>query len=152
MKTFLSQLPGRLQKAKKRVGRGIGSGVGGHTSTRGQKGQKSRNHVGLLFMGTKVKKSLIQRLPALRGKNKFKSLRSKTMVITLKQLSALQPNSKVDLETLMKAKILQASILPKERVKVVSTGELTIPLTVAVPVTAAAKQKIEAAGGNVVLA
>ena len=42
---------------KKRLGRGYGSGVGGHTSNRGQKGQKSRTDLHILFEGLKVKKS-----------------------------------------------------------------------------------------------
>src|SRR3972149_1988059 len=60
-----------VKKSKKRLGRGYGSGKGGHTSSRGQKGQKSRGKVGVIFEGYKVKKSLIKRLPLLRGKGKF---------------------------------------------------------------------------------
>lgn len=57
--------------AKKRLGRGYGSGKGGHTSSRGQKGQKSRTDVHILFEGLKVKKSTIKKFPLLRGKGKF---------------------------------------------------------------------------------
>ena len=39
----------------KRLGRGYGSGKGGHTSGRGQKGQKSRTNIHILFEGLKVK-------------------------------------------------------------------------------------------------
>lgn len=73
----LDNLPRIKTKAKKRVGRGYGSGKGGHTVGRGQKGQKTRGKVGPLFEGTKMKKSLIQRLPMLRGKGKFKPKKSK---------------------------------------------------------------------------
>lgn len=62
-----------ISKSKKRIGRGIGSGKGGHTSSRGQKGQKSRGSIHILFEGMKTKKSLLKRLPLLRGKGKFKS-------------------------------------------------------------------------------
>jgi len=57
--------------AKKRLGRGYGSGKGGHTSGRGQKGQKSRTKIHFLFEGVKVKKSTLKKLPLLRGKGKF---------------------------------------------------------------------------------
>ena len=66
-------LPKVKQKTKKRVGRGHGSGKGAHTSGRGQKGQKSRGGVHIIFEGLKVKKSLIKRLPFKRGKGKFKT-------------------------------------------------------------------------------
>jgi len=71
------QLPKIVQRSKKRVGRGVGSGKGSHTSGRGQKGQKSRNHVSVLFEGMKTKKSLLKRLPLLRGKGKFHTKRNK---------------------------------------------------------------------------
>lgn len=67
------KLPKIKTKSKKRLGRGIGSGKGGHTSSRGQKGQKSRGSINILFEGMKMKKSLIKRLPLQRGKGKFKS-------------------------------------------------------------------------------
>ena len=65
------KLPKVVTKSKKRVGRGMGSGKGSHTSGRGQKGQKSRGHIGVLFEGMKVRKSYFKRLPLLRGKGKF---------------------------------------------------------------------------------
>jgi large subunit ribosomal protein L15 len=71
-------LPKVIQRPKKRVGRGIGSGKGGHTSGRGQKGQKSRGKIGVLFEGLKMKKSYLKRLPLMRGKGKFGPKRNKT--------------------------------------------------------------------------
>ncbi|MBU1070791.1 uL15 family ribosomal protein, partial [Patescibacteria group bacterium] len=47
----LSNLPKITQRPKKRVGRGYGSGKGGHTSGRGQKGQKSRSKIPIWFEG-----------------------------------------------------------------------------------------------------
>jgi ribosomal protein L15 len=61
-----------VQRKGKRVGRGYGSGKGGHTVGRGQKGQKTRNKIGILFEGIKVKKSLLKKLPLVRGKEKNK--------------------------------------------------------------------------------
>ncbi len=66
-------LPKVIKKSKKRVGRGMGSGKGSHTSGRGQKGQKSRGDLHILFEGLKVKKSFLKRLPLKRGKAKFNS-------------------------------------------------------------------------------
>ena len=70
-------LPKVVTKSKKRVGRGRGSGKGGHTVGRGQKGQKTRGKIAVLFEGMKVKKSLLKRLPLARGKGKFHPKRNK---------------------------------------------------------------------------
>jgi len=70
-------LPKVVAKSKKRVGRGMGSGKGSHTTGRGQKGQKARGKINVLFEGMKMKKSLLKRLPLMRGKGKFHSRRSK---------------------------------------------------------------------------
>ena len=67
----MTRLPKVVQKSKKRVGRGMGSGKGSHTSSRGQKGQKSRGTIGVLFEGMKMRKSFLKRLPLMRGKGKF---------------------------------------------------------------------------------
>lgn len=67
----MNKLPKVVTKRKKIVGRGIGSGRGGHTSGRGQKGQKTRGSINVLFEGLKVKKSFLKRLPLQRGKGKF---------------------------------------------------------------------------------
>lgn len=66
------ELPKIIAKRKKRIGRGIGSGKGGHTVGRGQKGQKTRDNIGILFEGLKMKKSQIKKTPLLRGKGRFK--------------------------------------------------------------------------------
>lgn len=65
------KLPKVVAKRKKTVGRGIGSGKGGHTVGRGQKGQKSMGDIHILFEGLKTKKSFLKRLPLQRGKGKF---------------------------------------------------------------------------------
>lgn len=61
-----------VKNSKKRVGRGAGSGKGSHTVGRGQKGQKSREKVSVSFFGTKMKKSLLKKLPMQRGKGRLK--------------------------------------------------------------------------------
>jgi large subunit ribosomal protein L15 len=71
------RLPKVNQKRKKRLGRGMGSGKGSHTVGRGQKGQKTRRTIHVLFEGMKMKKSLLKRLPLMRGKGKFHSRKKK---------------------------------------------------------------------------
>jgi len=107
----LNNLPKIVLKKKKRVGRGYGSGKGGHTAGRGQKGQKSRNKVSILFEGTKMRKSLIKRLPFLRGKGKFKSSQRKPITINLKYLNLLPSNTEVTLKTLIKHQKLKILVL-----------------------------------------
>lgn len=144
----LSQLPKLNQKEKKRIGRGHGSGRGGHTSTRGTKGQKSRNTIGLFFEGTKVKKSLIKRLPLIRGKGKFKARPENLLVLKLSDLNVFKEGEVVNL-----ASLKEKGFLPQEargwQVKILGTGELKHSLTVALPVSKGAKAAIEKAGGKV---
>lgn len=142
------QLPKIVEKGKKRVGRGYGSGRGGHTSSRGQKGQKARGKIHPLFEGAKTKKSLIQRLPLLRGKGRFKTRRQKPVTIDIERLNSLPEGSVVDIELLVKAGIVPADT-KKAGVKLLGNGELSKKLTVIVPATRGAAQKIGAAGGTV---
>ena len=90
-----------VTKRKKRVGRGYGSGKGGHTTGRGQKGQKSRGKVGVIFEGYKVRKSFIKRLPFRRGKGRFEA-KAKPLIINLKHLEVFPENSVVNIESLVK--------------------------------------------------
>ena len=75
------KLPKVVANKKKRVGRGVGSGKGSHTSGRGQKGQKSNGDIHILFEGLKMKKSFLKRLPLLRGKGKFHGKRTRRQKI-----------------------------------------------------------------------
>jgi large subunit ribosomal protein L15 len=68
---MITKLPKVVMKRNKRIGRGHGCGKGAHTVGKGQKGQKTRSTIGILFEGMKVKKSLLKRLPFQRGKGKF---------------------------------------------------------------------------------
>ena len=147
--TKLNQLPKTTTKAKKRVGRGYGSGKGGHTAGRGAKGQKARSRVKLGFAGTKTRKSLLKRLPLLRGKGKLKSRKQKTMVINLKYLNFLPKDSQVTIEALIKHGIIDPNQGKNLKVKILGEGEIEQPLTVSLPVSQGAKKKIEKAGGKV---
>lgn len=143
----LNQLPKIKEKSAKRLGRGYGSGKGGHTVGRGQKGQKVRGKMGPLFEGTKVKKSLIKRLPLGRGKGKLKPKKG-TLVINVKYLEVLPQDSVVDRETLVKHGIL-SSEAREFGVKILGDGPLTKRLTVRMPASAGARKKIVKAGGKV---
>jgi len=143
------KLPSIVSKSKKRVGRGLGSGKGGHTVGRGQKGQKARGKISPLFEGTKVKKSLIKRLPLLRGKGKLKSRKPTPFIINVSSLNVLPNGSTVNMELLIKTGIVGKSVL-QTGVKILSSGDVSKKLTVGLPISRGAKIKIEKAGGSIV--
>ena len=128
--------------AKRRVGRGIGSGLG-KTAGRGHNGQHSRaggyHKVG--FEGGQM--PLQRRLP----KRGFKSHALKyNGEITLDALQALQIDE-IDLQSLKQAGLVGQLV---KHVKVVKSGELSRKVTLkGVGATAGAKAAIEAAGGSI---
>jgi len=132
---------------KKRVGRGYGSGKGGHTSGRGQKGQKSRGGVGVLFEGVKVRKSLLNRLPFQRGKGKFKA-KAKPVIVNLEALNILKDGSKVTVESLVAARIIKLNDAKSYGVKILGNGKLEKKLTILLPISKSAIKKVEEAGGH----
>jgi large subunit ribosomal protein L15 len=127
-------------RKSKRLGRGYGSGKGGHTSSRGQKGQKSRGSVNILFEGVKVKKSLLHRLPLLRGKSKFKA-RPKAIIVNLDVLNILPDGSTVNFETLAKAGIVKLADAHKYGVKILGKGNLEKKLKIELPMSKSAQEK-----------
>jgi len=126
---------------KRRVGRGIGSGIG-KTAGRGHKGQKSRaggyHKVG--FEGGQM--PMHRRLPKRGFKSHLLKFNAEVTLAALEQLGAAE----VDLVTLKQAGLVGE--LAKV-VKIIKTGELTkaVKLT-GIGATAAAKVAIEAAGGS----
>ncbi len=142
-------LPKIVKRSNKRVGRGIGSGKGGHTSGRGQKGQKSRTKISILFEGTKVKKSLIKRLPLKRGKDKFKA-KGKPIIVTLSLLNLFGSQEEVTIESLIKKNIVHEGDAKAFGVKILGGGDFNKKLTVKVPVSKSAAKKIEKAGGKII--
>ena len=145
----LSNLPKLTTKSKKRVGRGYGSGRGGHTSSRGAKGQKARNSVKLIFEGSKLKKSWVKRLPFIRGKGKFKPANEAAHLLNLEQLSVYKKDEKVDIESLIKKGILPENFGKGNLVKILNKGEIKTAVIVLVPCSKGAVEKIEKAGGKV---
>ncbi len=130
------------KKAAKRVGRGIGSGLG-KTCGRGHKGQKSRSGGSVRpgFEGGQM--PLKQRLPKF-GFTSRKSL--VTAEVRLAELANVESDV-VDLNSLKAANIITKNIL---FVKVVLSGEIARSVTVkGLRVTKGAKAAIEAAGGKI---
>jgi large subunit ribosomal protein L15 len=126
---------------KRRVGRGIGSGLG-KTAGRGHKGQKSRaggyHKVG--FEGGQM--PMQRRLPKRGFKSHLLKFNAEVTLTALQRLGA----SEVNLVTLKQAGLVGE--LAKV-VKIIKTGELTIAVALSgIGATVAAKAAIEAAGGS----
>lgn len=146
----LNKLPKTTKKSKKRLGRGYGSGKGGHTVGRGAKGIKARGKVTLGFTGTKTRKSLLKRLPLKRGKGKFKSFKLKPIGVNVKYLNFFQNGKRVNLKTLVKQGIILEKEAKKFGVKILGDGQLKVALKVELPCSKGASLKIEKAGGKVI--
>ena len=139
----LGELKPAVKKVtRKRVGRGMGSGLG-KTSGRGHKGQKARSGGGVSrgFEGGQT--PLYRRLP----KRGFKNIHAKDYVeITLTMLNK-STSEEVTAESLIKDGIISKA---KDGIVILGTGKLDKKLTVkAKRFTTSAAQKIEAAGGKV---
>jgi large subunit ribosomal protein L15 len=130
------------KKNRRRVGRGIGSGLG-KTAGRGHKGQKSRAG-GFHKVGFEGGQMPLQRRLPKRG---FKSAQLKfNGEVTLTDLERLGADE-VDLLTLKAAGLVRQLI---KHVKVIKSGELTRKVVLkGIAVTSGAKAAIEAAGGTV---
>jgi large subunit ribosomal protein L15 len=146
---ILNKLTKISNKSARRIGRGFGSGVGGHTVGRGSKGRKARGKIALTFAGTKIKKSWIKRLPFLRGKNRLQSQKN-VISINLNQLEKwFKNNDVVDKNSIAKkAKISLKNL--KADFKILSTGNITKVLKIKnISLSKVAQNKIIAAGGNI---
>ncbi len=137
-------------KSKKRVGRGIGSGLG-KTSGRGIKGQKSRSGVAIKsYEGGQM--PLYRRLP----KRGFNSLykKEKNVAINLHNISKLIEAKKIDSSKSIDLRkfLLKAKTLKKVKVKVLGTGDIKIKVNImADKFSKSAQEKIEKAGGKIEL-
>ena len=130
------------RKQAKRVGRGIGSGLG-KTSGRGHKGQKSRSggRIRIGFEGGQM--PLQMRLP----KFGFSSRKSRiTAEVTLSEINRVDAEV-IDVKTLQDANIISGT---QQRAKVMLSGEITKAVTLkGIGVTKGARVAIEAAGGSI---
>ena len=125
-----------------RKGRGIGSTLG-KTSGRGQKGQKARSGGGVRpgFEGGQM--PIYRRLPKRGFKNHF---RKEFVPVALAVLELFENGTVVTEELLLQSGLVKNK---KDGLKVLANGELTKQLTVALPCSKAASDKIVAAGGKV---
>jgi large subunit ribosomal protein L15 len=133
--------PKKASEKKKRVGRGMGSGMG-KTSTRGHKGQRSRSGSRMLrgFEGGQM--PLHRRMPKRGFTNIF---RQEYSIVNLEVLAELG-ESTITPDVLRKAGVIKA----KHPVKILGDGELSTALTVqAHKFSKSAQEKITKAGGKV---
>ena len=133
-------------KARKRIGRGTGSGRGG-TSTRGHKGAKSRSGYSkkIGFEGGQM--PLQRRVPKYGFKNINRVEYKAVNLATLQALAESKSLETINIQTLVAAGFISSTQL----VKVLANGTLTAKLTVeAHAFSQKAVEAIEAAGGTVV--
>lgn len=141
----LSPAPGS-KKARKRLGRGVGSGWG-CTAGRGAKGHKSRSGGGVRpgFEGGQM--PIHRRLPKRGFTNIFKK---KISIVNIRDLARFESGAVVDEAALVKAGLVKGS---RDGIKLLANGEISHPLNVKLDfVSSGAKEKIEAAGGSVEVA
>jgi large subunit ribosomal protein L15 len=145
---YLHNLPKRKNRTEKskRIGRGYGSGVGGHTVGRGTKGQKSRSgHKSLVgFEGGQT--PFFRRMPKFMG---FKPInRIDNVVVNLDVLSDnYKSGENVSLESLIKKGLIGKDV---EKVKILGGGDLKKKLTIeGLSISQSAQEKIIKAGGSI---
>ncbi|HEX7056223.1 MAG TPA: 50S ribosomal protein L15 [Bacilli bacterium] len=137
----LSPAPGS-RHAKKRIGRGIGSGTG-KTAGKGNKGQNARSGGGVRPGFEGGQNPLYRRLP----KRGFTNIhRKEYAVVNLQQLNRFAADTEVTPELLLESGVVKN---PKDGIKILGNGELNVKLTVkANKFSQSAAEKIEAAGGK----
>lgn len=144
----LKPAEGATHKSR-RLGRGVGSGTGGHSSTKGTKGQKSRSgshKLPVWFEGGQM--PIYRRLPKFGFKNPF---RTTYRVVNLCRIARLVKEGRIDAEAPVTPEVLfqAGAVRAEEPVKILGDGEPGYALDVqAHAFSNAAKEKIEAAGGT----
>jgi large subunit ribosomal protein L15 len=139
----LSNLSKVVSKRKRRVGRGYGSGRGGHTVGRGTKGQKARGKVKLSFEGGQL--PLVRRLPKRGG---FRSFRGKPVVLNLSDLDGFRKGETVSPKALQEKGLLKK--IPTAGVKVLGRGAGRPLKFERISLSAKARDKIRKAGGEII--
>jgi len=145
--SVLSRLshPEGARHSEKRLGRGIGSGLG-KTCGRGMKGQKARQPGNINKLHFQGGQTPIQRRLPKRGFNV--PFPVKTVAVNVGDLERFDAG-KVDEQALRDARLVQGRGV---RIKVLGEGDVTKKLTVSAHAfSASAKEKIEKAGGSVVI-
>ena len=145
---YLENIPrrnNRTMKAK-RLGRGYGSGVGGHTVGRGSKGQKSRTgHKSLIsFEGGNV--PFFRRMPKYRGFNQSRKIEVAAVNVDVLEKN-FEEGKDVTVEALKEKGIVKKNA---QSVKILGKGEIKKKVNVVgIAVSSSAKEKIEKAGGSI---
>ena len=147
----LNILPKTVEKSKKRMGRGLGSGKG-KTGGRGQKGQKARGKIPAANVGAGL--ILYKKLPynrgwSRRGGNPKRA--AKPVLVKLGELNVFKANEVVTIESLIAKGIVSDKEVAKKGVKVLAAGELTQSVSVHLPVSQNVKLLIEEKGGKVLV-
>jgi large subunit ribosomal protein L15 len=145
---LLSRLapPDGARQLEKRLGRGIGSGLG-KTCGRGSKGQKARQPGNINKLHFQGGQTPIQRRLPKRGFNV--PFPVKTVAVNVGDLERFKAGDVVDEQALRAARLVQGRNV---RIKLLGEGELGSKLTVSAHAfSASAKEKIEKAGGSVVV-
>lgn len=142
----LSTLQKTVTKAKRRRGQGHGSGRV-KTSGRGTKGQKARTTIPMTrYSGGSL--AFVKSLPFLRGKGRNYSFQTVTFPVNVSALNDLPKDTVVDVVSLVKYNIVTARTAKNQPIKILGNGELTVALSVKLPVSKTALKKIEKAGGK----
>lgn len=131
-------------RSKKRVGRGVGSGLG-KTAGRGTKGQKARGKMPIGFSGAGL--PTYKKLPLKRGLGNPSS-DSKSKILQLSKLNIFKNNSVIDIEQLLKEKLVNKKDI-KSGIKILADGKLEVSLIVKLSVSKTAKIEIEKKGGKI---
>jgi large subunit ribosomal protein L15 len=135
--------PPGARKARKRIGRGVGSGWG-KTAGRGSKGQNSRSGGGVRPGYEGGQMPIHRRLPKRGFTNVFKKTYA---LVNIRDLAKMEHGSVVDEAALVRAGLVKGR---RDGVKLLGQGDINIPLTLKVDlVSRSARQKIESAGGTV---
>jgi large subunit ribosomal protein L15 len=135
--------PPGARKARKRIGRGVGSGWG-KTAGRGSKGQNSRSGGGVRPGYEGGQMPIHRRLPKRGFTNVFKKTYA---VVNIRDLAKMEHGSVVDEAALVRAGLVKGR---RDGVKLLGQGDINFPLTLKVDlVSRSARQKIESAGGTV---
>lgn len=142
----LNNLKTIIKKKKRRLGQGHGSGRV-KTAGRGTKGQNARSKRSLSFEGGAL--PLIKRLPFRRGKGKNKVFKKKPIIINVKALNLLKSGTIVDIKSLVSGNLVKEQEAKEYGVKILGDGAIKNVLTIKLPISKAAAQKIIKAGGKV---
>ena len=145
MRQHTMKPPKGARKGVRRLGRGIGSGRG-KTAGRGTKGQLARSGPGLPGWFEGGQTPIHMRIPKMRGfKNRF---RAAFVAVNVDQLAGYVQDGRVTPATLA----AKGLVRPDAKVKILANGEVATKLEVhAHAISAAARAKIESAGGTIVL-